>query len=449
MSKVTEKLSRRTMLRGMGVLAGLPALEAFAPLRAFGQEAAKAPLRMAFVFFPNGVNTAKWFVKETGDAFELPSSLQPLESVKGEVLFLSGLAHDKAKANGDGPGDHARSAGTFLTGRQVKKTDGREIRAGISVDQLAAQKTGQGARLPSLEIGCDRGAYAGNCDSGYSCAYSSAISWRGESQPNAKEVNPRAIFERLFGDPKVVAEQRERARQVMYRRSVLDLVLEDAKNLNSQLGGADRRKVEEYLDSVRSMEQQIQAAERETERRVPELEMPEGVPAEFPRYMRLMMDLLVAAFQTDATRIATFMLANEGSNRTMPWAEVREGHHSLSHHGGNGEKLDKIARIDRFYVEQYAYLLERLRSVQEGDGTLLDHSMVLYGCSICDGNRHNHNELPILLSGRANGTITPGRHVRYNRDTPLCNLFLEMLDRVGVREERFGDSTGRLKDLKV
>jgi hypothetical protein len=434
------------VLKGMGVLAGLPALEAFS----FGQEAAKAPLRMAFVFFPNGVNTAKWFVKETGAEFELPFSLASLEPVKSEVLFLSGLAHDKARANGDGPGDHARSAGTFLTGRQVKKTDGREIRAGISVDQLAAQKLGQAAgRLPSLEIGCDRGAYAGNCDSGYSCAYSSAISWRSENQPNAKEVNPRAIFERLFGDPKAVAEQRERARQVMYRRSVLDLVLEDARDLHSQLGGADRRKVEEYLDSVRSIEQRIQAAERDTERRVPELEMPDGVPPEFPRYVRLMMDLLVAGFQTDATRIATFMLANEGSNRTMPWVEVREGHHSLSHHGGNAEKLEKIARIDRFYVEQYAYLVERLRSIKEGDGTLLDHSMVLYGCSICDGNRHNHNELPILLAGRANGTLSPGRHVRYTRDTPLSNLFLEMLDRMGVREERFGDSTGRLKDLRV
>jgi hypothetical protein len=434
----------------MGVLVGLPALESLG----FGARAwaasgtgPKPPVRMAFVFFPNGVNTAHWFPRDVGAKFELPWSLEPLVPHRDRLLVLSGLAHAKARANGDGAGDHARSSGTFLTGVQIRKTDGKEIRAGISVDQLAAQKLGEATRLASLELGCDRGAMAGNCDSGYSCAYSSTISWRTETQPNPKEVNPRQVFVRLFGDPEAIADQRARARQAMYRRSVLDLVLEDARSLSNRLGSADRRKLDEYLESVRDVERRIQAAERKNEQPLPEMEVPQGVPAEFPDYVRLMMDLLVVAFQTDSTRIATFMLANEGSNRTFPWMEVNEGHHSLSHHAGNAEKLEKIRRIDRFYVEQFAYLLKRLSEIREGEGTLLDHSMILYGCAISDGNRHNHDELPILLAGKAGGTLKTGRHIRYPKDTPMCNLFLEMLDRVGVRQDRFGDSTGRLPDL--
>ncbi len=447
---MNRAITRRQALRGMGALVGLPALESLGfGARAWAAPGAgpKSPVRMAFVFFPNGVNTAHFFPKETGAKFELPSSLEPLAPYRDRLLVLSGLAHAKARANGDGAGDHARSSGTFLTGVQIRKTDGKEIRAGVSVDQVAAQKIGQATRLPSLELGCDRGAMAGNCDSGYSCAYSSTISWRTETQPNPKEVNPRQVFVRLFGDPEAVADQRARARQAMYRKSVLDLVLEDARSLSGRLASADRRKLDEYLESVRDIERRIQVAERDAARPLPEMEAPEGVPAEFPDYVRLMMDLLVVAFQTDSTRIATFMLANEGSNRTFPWMEVREGHHSLSHHAGNAEKLEKIRQIDRFYVEQFAYLLKRLSGIREGEGTLLDHSMILYGCAISDGNRHNHNELPILLAGKAGGTLKTGRHVRYPKDTPLCNLFLEMLDRVGVRQERFGDSTGRLPDL--
>jgi hypothetical protein len=443
MSSVTEKLSRRTILKGIGTAMALPALEAFS----FGQDAPKFPLRTGVVFFPNGVITDHWFPSAAGDSFELPKTLRSLEPHRKELYVFSGLTHDKARANGDGPGDHARSAGSFLTARQPKKTDGRDIRAGVSLDQLIAQRNGQATRLPSLEIGCDKGAMAGNCDSGYSCAYSSAISWRSETQPNAKEVNPRAVFERLFGDPGQVAAARDRARQLQYRKSVLDLVQEDAKSLGARLGTADQRKVEEYLDSVRSVERRIQSSEREGVRPAPEMEAPQGVPPEFAGYVRLMMDLMVVAFQTDTTRVATFMLANEGSNRTFPQIEVRDGHHSLSHHARNAEKMAKIQKIDQFYVEQYAYLLEKMRSIREGDGTLLDHSMLIYGCSICDGNRHNHDNLPVLLAGRANGTLKPGRHVIYPRNTPMANLFLELLDRVGIKEERFGDSTGRLPDL--
>src|SRR5688572_26094431 len=331
---MTKRLSRRTVLRGMGVALGLPALES---MRLFANDGSpKPPTRMAFAFVPNGVNTKMWFPKEVGADWELTPSLMPLAPFKRDIQVLTGLAQTRARANGDGAGDHARSAATFLTGRQARKTDGKDIRAGVSVDQVAAEKLAGRTRLASLEIGCDRGAMAGNCDSGYSCAYSSTISWKAEAMPLPKEVNPRQIFGRLFGDPGSLAAERDRARQAMYRRSVLDLVRDDAAGLSKELGTSDRRKVDEYLESVRSIEKQIQASEGKAQAKLPaDVEVPaDGVPADFPTYMRLLSDLLVLAFQTDATRIATYVFANEGSNRTFPWIDVREGHHSLSHHGG-------------------------------------------------------------------------------------------------------------------
>jgi hypothetical protein len=444
---MSKRISRRTVLRGLGAAVALPALEAMSPLRALAGDKPSLPLRMAFLSVPNGVNNARWFPQELGAKFILPKTLAPLDPVRDELLVISGLAHDKARANGDGPGDHARSSATLLTGCQAKKTDGKDIRAGVSVDQLAAGKIGGRTRLPSIELGCEKGAMAGNCDSGYSCAYSSAISWKSPTLPLPKEINPRSVFLRLFGDPNQQAAERDRAKQAMYRRSVLDLVGDDAKQLGGDLGAADRRKLEEYLEAVRSIEKQIQSAERDEARRLPPMEAPEGIPAEFPAYVKLMLDLVVVAFQTDTTRIVTFVLANEGSNRTFPWIEVRDGHHSLSHHGGNVEKLEKIQKIDQFYVEQYAYLVKKMKATPEGEGTLLDNAMLLYGGAIGDGNRHNHNELPILLAGNAQKTIETGRHLRYPKDTPLCNLFLSMLDRVGIKEERFGDSTGRVDQL--
>src|SRR5258706_7393619 len=444
---MNKPISRRAILRGLGTAIALPALEAMTPLRAFAGEDQKTPLRMAFLSIPNGVNNTHWFPKDTGTAFVFPKTLASLEAVRSDVLVLSGLGHDKARANGDGPGHHARSNATLLTGCQARKTDGKDIRAGMSVDQLAAEKSGGRTKLASIELGCEKGAMAGNCDSGYSCAYSSAISWKTPTLPLPKEINPRAVFTRLFGDPNQIAQERDRAKQAMYRRSVLDLVSDDAKSLNRDLGLADRRKLEEYLEALRSIEKQIQAAERDEAARLPQMEAPEGIPTEYPAYVRLMLDLMVVAFQTDTTRIATFVLANEGSNRTFPWIEVRDGHHSISHHGGNVEKMEKIQKIDQFYVEQYTYLVQKMKSIPEGNGTLLDNSMLLYGGAIGDGNRHNPNQLPILLAGRAQGTIETGRHVRYLRGTPLCNLFLSMLDRVGVKEEKFGDGTGRLGQL--
>ena len=441
-------LSRRTALKGMGTAMALPFLEAMLP-EAAAAGAAKPPLRMAFCFVPNGVNYGQWKLKDgEGSLKSLSYTLSPLKNVKDDVIIFNRLTHDKARANGDGAGDHARSNAAFLTAMQPRKHKS-DIKVGISVDQVAARKIGDQTRFPSLELGIERGRQSGSCDSGYSCAYSSNISWRGPTTPNPKEVDPAALFQRLFGDPKALAKDRDRAKQVAYDKSVLDLVLEDAKRLQKDLGGSDRRKVDEYLDSVRAVEKQIQNAGSGKNRPKPpkSFKVPTGIPKENKEHLHVMADLMVLAFQADITRIATFSFANDGSNRTFPWIGVREGHHSLSHHKRNKEKLEKIKKIDRYYVEQFAALLEKMKSVKEGDGTLLDNSMVLYGCSISDGNRHNHEDLPIIYAGKAGGTIKTGRHLVYKRNTPLANLFLCMLDRMGVKEARFGDSTGRLNKL--
>jgi len=408
----------------------------------------KGPLRTVFVFFPNGANMQYWTPSSTGDKYELPSTLAPLAKFKEELLVLSGLTHDKARAHGDGPGDHARSNSVFLTGAQPLKTDGKDIRVGISVDQVMADKIGNQTRLASLELGCERGTQSGNCDSGYSCAYSSNISWRSPSMPMAKEVNPRQVFERLFGDPNQVLADRDDAKHAIYRRSVLDSVLADASDLRRQLGGADQHKVDEYLDSVRSIERQLAAAARKPDHSsVPSIEVPEGIPRETEDYIDLMMDLAVLALQTDSTRIVTLTLGNEGSNRNFPNIGVTEGHHNISHHGKNPEKLEKIRKIDVFYVSRFAHLLGKMRSVTEAGATMLDNSMVVYGCAISDGDRHNHDDLPVLLAGKGGGAIKPGRHVRYAPDTPMCNLYVSMLERAGVHADKFGDSTYRLGEL--
>jgi len=442
-------LSRRTILKGMGAAVALPWLESMAPASGLAQRLGgkPAPTRMAFLYVPNGARMDQWTPADVGANFALPRVLEPLKAHRDDLLVLSGLAQDTAYAHGDGPGDHARSMACFLTGVHPVKTNGADIRAGISVDQVAAQAMGHHTRFPSLELGIDPSAQSGNCDSGYSCAYSSNISWRTPTQPVAKEINPRLVFERLFGDQSEgVDTQRRRQR----RASVLDVVLEDAHRLHGRLGGSDRRKVDEYLSSVREIERRLALAES---RRLEEVERPdgvikpEGVPKDNQEHIRLMLDMLVLAFQTDQTRIASFVFANEGSNKSYKWIDVPEGHHSLSHHQGNEEKLDKIERINRFHLEQFAYFLERLKSVEEGDGTLLDNAMIVYGSGIGDGNRHNHDDLPILLAGRGCGTIRPGRHLKYDEDTPLNNLYLSMLERMDTPVRELGDSTGRLDQL--
>ena len=444
-------VSRRAALKGLGVSLALPWLEsAQTVLAAGGGASSAAPLRMAFLFVPNGANMPDWTPKTTGYGFDLPYILQPLRKVQNDLLVLSGLTHDKGRANDDGAGDHARSASVFLTGAQPRKTDGSNIRAGISVDQVAAQAIGRATRFPSLEIGCEPGRSAGNCDSGYSCAYSSNISWAGEASPMGKETNPRLVFERLFAGDKQREVAENRARRSQLRKSILDFVAADAKSLQARLGGNDGRKLDEYLTGVREIERRIELVEKESRPRiVRNVPVPDGVPEEYAEHIRLLGDMLVLAFQTDSTRIATFMLADEGSNRNYRHIGIREGHHELSHHQGDAKKQAKIADINRFHVIQLAYFLERLKAIPEGDGTLLDNCMVVYGAGISDGNRHNNENLPILLAGRGGGTIDPGRHVRYDFETPMTNLFMSMLDSLGAPVDFIGDSTGMLPGLTV
>lgn len=440
-------LPRRTVLRGLGAAVSLPMLEAMLPLTAMAQSIRPRTTRMAFMFVPNGIDMANWTPAADGALGELPHILQPLADLRSKINVLTGLTQHNAFALGDGPGDHARSTATWLTGVHVKKTAGSDIRAGISVDQVAAMHLGKETRYGSLEIGCERGAQAGDCDSGYSCAYSSNISWRGESTPNAKEVNPRLVFERLFGSG-TSEDAESRLRREQYRMSILDLVSEDASKLRNQLGSRDQRKLEEYLTGVREIEKRLQKIEsKQMKDALAGATKPSGVPADFGEHIRLMGDMMVLAFQADLTRVCTFMYANDGSNRPYPMVSVADGHHDMSHHGKNPDKLAKKQRIDRFHTEQLAYILKKLDSIKELDGSLLDHSMIVYGAGISDGDRHNHDDLPILVAGGAAGTLKTGRHIKYPNHTPMNNLFLSMLDRVGCPMDKLGDSTGKLQGL--
>jgi hypothetical protein len=444
------EMTRRTALRGLGTAIALPFLDAMLPTLSAAPAAGTPaiPLRMAFVYVPNGMNMTAWTPAAEGTGFALTETLEPLAGVKDELCVLSGLTQNTAFANGDGPGDHARALASFLTGRQARKTAGADIRAGLSVDQAAATEMGRFTRFPSLELGCDAGAQSGNCDSGYSCAYSSNISWKAESTPMAKEVNPRLAFERLFANGRPGESAEARAKRERYSKSVLDFVLDDAQSLRTKLGIADQRKLDEYLNAVRELEARIARAEKPDAEKTAGITPPTGIPKDYAEHICLMEDLLVLAFQGDVTRVSTMVFANEGSNRSYPFIEVPEGHHDLSHHGNDAKKLDKIKKINRFHVTQFAHLLERLKGVKEGDGTLIDHSMIVYGSGIGDGNRHNHDDLPILLAGRGGGTIKPGRHIQFETGTPLNNLYLSMLDRIGAKRDSLGDSTGRLTDLE-
>ncbi|MCA9132903.1 MAG: DUF1552 domain-containing protein [Planctomycetales bacterium] len=449
----TAKLSRRTVLRGLGVSLALPWLEATSTSAAVAATAAGPatnPTRMAFIFVPNGVNLPLWTPAREGYGFDLPYILEPLAGVKDDLLVLSGLTHDKGRANGDGPGDHARSASVFLTGAQPRKTDGEHIRSGTSVDQVAAQAMGHHTRFSSLELGVNPGRNAGNCDSGYSCAYSSNISWSSETTPVGKEVNPRLVFERLFAGGQPSEIDRGKQQRVGLQKSVLDFIAADAKRLQGQLGRNDNRKLDEYLTGIREVERRIGMGTpaKPLEEEV-DYVMPDGIPGEYREHLRLMCDMMVLAFQTDSTRISTMMFANAGDNKNYRMIGVPDGHHNLSHHQNDPVKLEKIAQINRFHVEQLSYLLQKMKSVREGDKTLLDNSMICYGSAISDGNRHNNENLPILLAGSGGGTIDSGRHLRYQTETPMCNLFLSLLDRMNVDVPFVGDSTGRLSGLSL
>jgi hypothetical protein len=432
----------------LGTAIALPWLESMSMSRAADLVGA-GPLRMAFFYVPNGVHYPAWTPEQAGPGFTLPSSLEPLSPFRDHLTVVTGLAQQNGFSLGDGPGDHARALGSFLTGAHPLKTDGANIRAGVSVDQVAAEKIGTQTRFRSLELGIDRGAQAGNCDSGYSCAYSSNIAWRSPTTPVAKEVNPRLVFDRLFASRSRDESDAARARRELYRKSILDFVTDDASSLVRRLGTSDRRKLDEYLTCVRDLETRIAHAEEGTKVDLDGVARPAGIPDDYREHIRLMFDLMVLAFQGDVTRVSTFMYANEGSTKSYALLGVPEGHHDLSHHGGDPVKHEKLMKINRFHVEQFAYLLERLRSIREGEQTLLDRSLFVYGSGLGDGNRHNHNNLPILLVGRAGGTIQSGRHVKLESQTPLNNLYLSLLDRMGTPVDSLGDSTGRLTEINA
>ena len=422
------KIPRRTFLKGIGTAIALPALEAMAPsLKALAALESSAgtrfPKRMAFLYIPNGANMADWTPKEAGTKFEWPYILEPLKSFQDDLQVLTGLAHDKARPNGDGAGDHARASASFLTGCQARKTAGANIKAGVSVDQIAAEKIGRSTRLASLELSGDKSRI-----------------------PMPPEVDHRVVFERLFCNEVPGESDAMRAVRLKHRKSILDFVADDARRLKHQLGYTDRRKIEEYLTAVREVEMRIEHAER-FPAVTPDAAKPDGIPKDREQHIRLMMDLLALAFQTDTTRIATYILAHDGDNRSYPMIGVAEGHHELSHHGNDEAKKQKIAKINHFHTTQFAYFLEKLKSIREGEGTLLDNCMIIYGGAISDGNAHNHDNLPILLAGGGGGTLRTGRHVRFAKETPMSNLYLSMLDRMGVSAERVGDSTGKLEDI--
>jgi len=420
----------------------LPMLDAMTPTAKAYAEAA-SPVRMAFIFFPNGAIVPSWKPEGSENDWTLSKSLEPLAKVKGDINVFTGLTQHHGRANGDGGGDHARNAGSFLTGAQPRKTAGADNKLGVSVDQAAAKLIGGSTPLPSLELGVERGRNSGNCDSGYSCAYSANVSWKSETTPMAKEINPKLAFERLFGSAEAA---KGRAERDVYRKSILDIVAEDAALLRKRLGKKDQRKLEEYFNSVRELELRIdRSATRRSE--VPDVDVPAGIPREIESHIRLMYDVMTLAFQTDTTRISTFMLANAGSNRSYPMVGVKGGHHSLSHHRNKQETMDQISKIDRFLVTQFAYFIEKLKSVQEGEKTLLDNSLILYGSAIADANRHTHHDLPIVVAGSGGGQLETGRLREYENETPLNNLFVSMCHMSGAKVAELGDSTGPLKNL--
>ena len=444
---IREALSRRTVLRGLGATVALPWLEAMSarPGRA-DPPRAEPPNRLAYLYVPNGVHLPGWTPRTTGAGFELPESLEPLGAVRDDLLVVSGLTLDQARAHGDGGGDHARAMASFLTGIHPRKTGGADLRAGVSVDQVVAKAVGRATRFASLEIGCEGGGDSGRCDHGYSCTYQVNLSWRDESSPAAKEVDPALVFDRLFGR-EVAGPDGESARRERRRRSLLDFVADDARQLRDKLGASDRRKLEEYLTGVREVEARIDRGRPRVEAGLDGLARPSGIPGDYRTHLRLMADLLVLAFQADLTRVATFVFANDGSNRNYREIGVSDGHHDLSHHGNDPARQAKLRAINRFHAEQYGYLLGRLKATREGEGTLLDHSMIVYGSGISDGNAHSHDDLPILIGGGGNGTIQPGRHIRFPAETPLSSLHLSLMGRMGVSVPSFGDSRGPLPSL--
>jgi hypothetical protein len=438
-------LERRTFLKGLGVAVGLPMLDAMVPAFAAASTIATSPVRTAFVYVPNGVVMDHWTPAEAGKTFTFQRTLKPLEAFRDQTLVISGLMDNNANALGDGGGDHARAASSFLTASHPKKTGGSDIRVGVSIDQAIAQAVGSQTRLPSLELGLDDSRVVGHCDSGYSCAYTNSISWSTPTTPLPPEANPRVIFERLFGDIDTGVDAATRARRARYRKSLLDMAREETQKLSGSLGPSDRHKVSEYLDSIREIERRIEKAETDGRNIAPIIDKPAGIPAVYSEHAKLLFDLQFVAFQSDLTRVTTIVMGREGSVRTYDEIGISDPHHPLSHHRNMPEALEKLTKINTFHMELFANFVARLKAAKDGDGTLLDRSMILYGCGIADSNRHTHEKLPIVVVGGANGNVNTGRHMVLPSDTPVANLFVAMMGRHGMQRDTFGDSTGSLQ----
>ena len=440
-----KKLNRRTVLRGLGATISLPFLDAMTPAFA---STTPSPVRAAWFYVPNGVDMRNWTPADEGPLGELPGILAPLQPIKQDLLVLSNLTANWGRPLIEGAGDHGRACAAYMTGMKVLKTAGADLKLGISADQLIAKSIGNQTKLPSLEIGLEEARLAGNCDNGYSCAYCYNMSWHTESQPLPPIADPRQLFERLFGTD-IAEPPAAHARRLMMRQSILDQVMGDTQKLESNLGAGDRRKLDEYLTSVREIEQQVERAEKDGAAIDPGIDKPYGVPPEFPDYFRLMTDMLLVAFKADITRVSTVMIGREGSTRPYPEIGISDGHHPLTHHRGNLQMLDKVRQINSLHLNLFAEFLAKLKATKEGDSNLLDQSMIVYGAGISDGNSHLHDQLPTILAGRGGNFLTPGRHIIYQRETPVCNLFATMAEHMGVKAEHFGDSTGQLQGLSL
>lgn len=445
---ITKKaLPRRAFLRGVGTTLALPLLDAMIPALKAG--AARPVIRLGFIYHPTGAIQSRWTPAADGAGFEFSPTLKALEPLRDHVNVLTGLAQIQARALGDGNGDHAREGAVWLTGVHPKKTEGVGIRSGISVDQIAAQHFREHTQLASLELGTESPSLAGGCDSGYSCAYTNSVSWRTPTNPLPMEFNPRIVFERLFGEGDT-SDPASLAARLRERSSLLDYAAGSIDRLQSRLGPGDRNKLSEYLEAIRDIERRIQKAELENAGaalKLPVMARPSSIPDEYEDHCKLMFDLQVMAYRADLTRVITFMLAHAGSNRAYPAIGFSDGHHSLTHHQNIPEKIEKVAQIDAMFVRMFAYYLNKLKSTPDGDGSLLDHMAIVYGSGTGDGNAHTHHDLPTLIAGGAAGQIKGGRHIRYPKDTPLNNLFVNVLEKAGIPTDKFGDSTGQLKYL--
>jgi hypothetical protein len=436
-------MDRRTLLRGAGVALGLPLLEAMIPSAAQAAATATSAKRLQVFYLPNGMVMQDLVPKQIGAGYEMSPILKPLEAYRDRFSVISGLAHDEGNAKGDGPGDHARACSSYLTGTHPKKSDS-SIHAGVSMDQLVAQHIGRDTTLPSLELGIEPSSTLGSCDSGYSCAYSNTMSWRTATTPLPVSIDPRTVFERVFGDGDSV-DKASRLAQLRRRASLLDFVMEDAARMNKSIGVHDRQKMEEYFDAVREVEKRIQTAEKNSgDLQLPDFARPSGIPDAFEDHVRLMIDMQVLAMQANVTRVSTFMIGREGSQRSYPQIGVSDAHHSLSHHGNEAEKLAKLSKINTLHMEMFAYQMKRLSEAKEGEGSLLDNTLILAGASLADPNTHDHMDLTAIVAG---GLVKGGRHIVADKHTPFANLMVSVMDKLDLPETAIGDSTGPFKAL--